>query len=655
MKQIIHSPIRKLKLLLVVPLVAAVFYAFSAPEYKFLQAEDLSQAVKIVTGKVIKEDGNPLQGASVIVKGSTIGTMTDASGNFKLEMPGDYGIVISFVGYETIDLPDAYAFKTLTMKRTNFGIDQVTVVGYGKTPPPPPPPTSIDLLNPPLYIVDGVTIDKSKISEIKPEDIESIDVLKGESATALYGEKGKNGAILITTKKDKTAKIESKSSDIKVVGYGEPKKEEVTLQSDSKVILRGTTGSENGPKPLIVINGVIAENQNMDKIDPETIESITVIKDETATKKYGDKAKNGVVEIKLKATGSSSSGSNGSVKNNKEKEVFMVVEEMPQFPGGVKALRLYLARSVKYPAVAQEKGIQGKVLVDFVVTKDGSVSSVKVARGVDPSLDAEAVRVVQSMPNWNPGTQRGVNVDVSYTIPIEFALQSPATNLLKTETTIKTNDEAFVVVEEMPEFPGGLVALRAFLSSAVKYPAAALENGIQGKVYVKFVVTKTGAIANAVIARSVDPILDKEALRVVESMPKWIPGKQGGVNVDVYFTVPVNFQLPGTPEATENKSAVISKTTDAQNQPQIDPAGQKDNLMIVPNPTKDNATITVKGSDSKNKMEISVFDRYGKLIQIEYHTGPTFTLNFRDLTSGAYLIVAKDGTTQYSGHLVVNH
>jgi len=107
----------------------------------------------------------------------------------------------------------------------------------------------------------------------------------------------------------------------------------------------------------------------------------------------------------------------------KEEEVFVVVEEMPEFPGGIKALRTFLAQAVKYPVVAQENGIQGKVYVNFVVNKDGTVSNAKIARGVDPALDAEALRVVSTLPKWKPGKQRGVPVRVSYTVPISFVLQ----------------------------------------------------------------------------------------------------------------------------------------------------------------------------------------------------------------------------------------
>lgn len=109
--------------------------------------------------------------------------------------------------------------------------------------------------------------------------------------------------------------------------------------------------------------------------------------------------------------------------------------------------------------------------------------------------------------------------------------------------TLKGDEQIFFIVEEMPEFPGGELELRKFIANNIKYPVAAQENGIQGRVYVTFVVDKNGEVVNARIARGVDPALDKEALRVVNNLPKWIPGKQRGQNVNVSYTVPINFAL----------------------------------------------------------------------------------------------------------------
>ena len=106
-----------------------------------------------------------------------------------------------------------------------------------------------------------------------------------------------------------------------------------------------------------------------------------------------------------------------------ESKVFDVVEEQPSFPGGQGALMQWLSDNIKYPVIAAENGIQGRVIVQFVVSKTGSISNVNVVRGVDPSLDKEAVRVVKAMPNWTPGKQNGTTVNVRYTLPVTFKLQ----------------------------------------------------------------------------------------------------------------------------------------------------------------------------------------------------------------------------------------
>ena len=106
-----------------------------------------------------------------------------------------------------------------------------------------------------------------------------------------------------------------------------------------------------------------------------------------------------------------------------ETKVFDVVEQMPQFPGGNAALFEYLSKHIKYPVIAEENGIQGRVIVTFVVERDGSITDVKVVKSVDPSLDKEAQRVVKGMPRWIPGKQNGSAVRVKYTVPVTFRLQ----------------------------------------------------------------------------------------------------------------------------------------------------------------------------------------------------------------------------------------
>ena len=112
-----------------------------------------------------------------------------------------------------------------------------------------------------------------------------------------------------------------------------------------------------------------------------------------------------------------------TVVAQKNQQVFDVVEQMPEYPGGIQALLDYLMENVKYPEDAEKQKIEGRVIAIFVVETDGSISNVEVVKPVFPSLDAEAVRVLSGMPKWTPGKQSGKTVRVKYTVPINFQLK----------------------------------------------------------------------------------------------------------------------------------------------------------------------------------------------------------------------------------------
>lgn len=152
--------------------------------------------------------------------------------------------------------------------------------------------------------------------------------------------------------------------------------------------------------PNIMIDGVVSDENALKNLNPETIDEVKV-----------DKDKNSII-ITTKAKESETAA---------HEEEFVVVEEMPQFPGGNEAMQKYIAENLKYPKTAI-KGEQGRVIVSFVINKRGKVGDVKLIRSVSPELDAEAVRVIQDMPDWIPGKQRGKAVNVRYTIPIVFKL-----------------------------------------------------------------------------------------------------------------------------------------------------------------------------------------------------------------------------------------
>ena len=129
-----------------------------------------------------------------------------------------------------------------------------------------------------------------------------------------------------------------------------------------------------------------------------------------------------VDEAKIETTESDEMVAVIEIEEESDEEFFMVVENMPEFPGGDAGLMKYIQKNVKYPPIAKEYNITGKVYVSFIVDKSGSVTDVKIVRGVDKSLDAEALRVVKSLPKYKPGKQRGKAVRVMFTIPINFTL-----------------------------------------------------------------------------------------------------------------------------------------------------------------------------------------------------------------------------------------
>ncbi|NDV65256.1 M56 family metallopeptidase [Bacteroides sp. 224] len=252
---------------------------------------------------------------------------------------------------------------------------------------------------------------------------------------------------------------------------------------------------------------------------------------------------------------------------------FEVVENMPVFPGGHQALMTYLLNNVKFPPEAMESGIQGRVVVQFIVEKDGSVNNPVIVRSIDPYLDKEALRVVSNMPNWTPGTQRGKTVRVKYTIPVSFRPSGPEEVMIVSHNnptqidhaevvTIAYNNSAptdpstqvFEVVETMPEFPGGKEGLMNFLAQNIKYPVEAQNAKEEGRVIIKFTITKEGKVTNPHIARGISSSLNAEAIRIINTMPDWKPGKQRGQNVNVNYTVPITFSLNEKPRTEiENK------------------------------------------------------------------------------------------------------
>ena len=217
--------------------------------------------------------------------------------------------------------------------------------------------------------------------------------------------------ILKKGKMDATVKVGNET--IQVVGDTASATQAKTIE---ELVVYKATAPEK--QPIYILDGGRIDLETFNHIDPKEIASVTVLKDQPAVDQYGEEARDGVIIITLKKEIQEIE----IEPEQDDEKAFDVVEQMPEFPGGANALFEYLAKNIHYPKEAAEKKIQGRVILTFVVEKDGSISRVKVVKSVEPSLDQEAIRVVKSMPKWTPGKQNGKNVAVKYAIPMTFRL-----------------------------------------------------------------------------------------------------------------------------------------------------------------------------------------------------------------------------------------
>jgi TonB-dependent SusC/RagA subfamily outer membrane receptor len=366
MKNIIKSPYRKLKILLILPVIALVLYSFAKPEYRYITTNGNRAIINTesrifineIKGKVLQEDGKPLAGASVIISGTTTGTITDLKGYFAISnVPEEGSLVVTCAGFKSKVIKADFNKEMIIKMTKQAGYkEEVKEWPNNAAPPPPPPPppppapptppapasltgnlptapeqstpvltsSSASSTTPPgvafrspdgkkpIFVVDSKISDN--ISSIDPNSIESISVLKSSEAIEKYGEKAKDGLIEITLKKELTGitsgsnsevivigyrdqKSDSSShSEVKVIGYGNPK------SAPSQLLIRSHNFGLNNPgnpASLIIIDGV-EMGPNFISVAPDDIQSMTVLKSESATKLYGEKGKTGVILITTK-------------------------------------------------------------------------------------------------------------------------------------------------------------------------------------------------------------------------------------------------------------------------------------------------------------------------------------------------------------------
>jgi TonB family protein len=345
---------------------------------------------------------------------------------------------IKSIEVNTVNGQSMVTIRLKNGKVRKMPVDEAIKKGYPVPPPPPPAPAppappatpagepnllkrSSSSLNfedgkEPLLIYAELVISQEQMNEINPENIQSIEVLKGEKAIAAYGEKGKNGVIKITPKTSLNTQPLIKNQDpgeVVVIGYStKPKAEAGTLNS---IVLKNADN-----QPLYVLNGQVITIQEASDILSSGVESINVLKDKTAAEKYGDKGKNGVIEIITKANPPIT----GTQPNTYDK-VFTKMEKAPAYPGGSEAWTKYLQKNLRYPDEAFDLQIEGKVEVQFVVSKTGKIGDIKVVQSPHISLSKEAMRLISAGGNWIPGQQNNLLVNARVTQSIQFMQDYP--------------------------------------------------------------------------------------------------------------------------------------------------------------------------------------------------------------------------------------
>ena len=321
---------------------------------------------------------------------------------------------------------------------------------------------------------------------------------------------------------------------------------------------------------------------------PEGVSNHAVVRGEEGMVTYTGNARKRFSTNNAKVTSndlSSITTVNEEVEEIEEEEIFTVVETQPQFPGGDDSLYNFIYSNLRYPELAICTKMEGRVFITFVVEKDGSITNVKIIRDIGGGCGHEAKRVVEMMPKWIPGKQNGKTVRVQYNLPITFKLNeedkaktiddfpflkndSTSSNTIvkvifhldqahgekgeaEFQNTIdmsESDEETEIIlsidpVETQPQFPGGDDSLYNFIYSNLRYPQEAIDNGIEGRVFITFVIEKDGSITGIKLLRDIGYGCGEEAMRVVRMMPKWTPSKQRGNPVRTQYNMPINFEF----------------------------------------------------------------------------------------------------------------
>lgn len=229
----------------------------------------------------------------------------------------------------------------------------------------------------------------------------------------------------------------------------------------------------------------------------------------------------------------------------------------PLFTGGTAAMHNFIASSLRYPREAADNNKQGLVVYTFTVEKDGTLTDFELVHRADSQLEEEALRIIKTMPPWQPGKYKNQIVRSKTYVPMYFKLNKNASGGTRVaRTTAQTynkkddeikNSQVYSIVDQMPQYPHGERELAGFIAHNMRYPKEARQQGIQGRVLCSFIVSADGTISNIEVVQGLHDELDKEAVRVLSLMSKWKPGIKNNEAVNVQCLLPIDFTIDEEP------------------------------------------------------------------------------------------------------------
>ncbi len=374
-----------------------------------------------------------------------------------------------------------------------------------------------------LVIIDGKTSTYQEAKSISSKRIKSINILKDQKAIEKYGEKGKDGVIEIYTKEN--------TVNVSIVKTG------------------AKTSNEIPQKALIFINGKESTSDEMKKIPGSNIQSINVLKGESAEKKYGKRAKDGAIEITTKQVDLSSSN-NDTIPD----KVFTKVENEASFPGGQIAWVKYISRAIQDSINKFTKTDYGTCVVRFIVNTDGKVDDVIATTMEGTELAKVSINAIKNGPKWIPATQNGHTVACYRLQPVTLSNadkkvpydQNESSKKSTSINNIQTDKEAiFTKLEKPASFPGGNAAWLKYITRAIQKNGNDLiaDKKSHGVCKVRFIVSKDGRVTDIQPVTNQDSKLADVAVNAIENGPRWIPGMQNGHTVNSLVIQPVSFAL----------------------------------------------------------------------------------------------------------------